>query len=428
VNAPFKVDLPTLHAGQVAAYKMPGRFRAGRCGRRWGKSELAQTIICDEAIRGKSIGYFAPSYKLLSEVFVAVNHILNPLIEVSNKTSGIIRLITQGRADFWSLENKAAGRSRKYHTVIIDEAAFGPDYLLDTWEKAIRPTLLDYRGKAWVFSTPNGEDPDNFFWRVCCDPKYEFNTFHAPTSQNPYIPEDELEAFKRSMNPLVYRQEILAEFIDWRGVAFFTLANLLVNNEPVNYPILCDLVYAVIDTGMKSGKEFDGTAVTYFASSSMLGVGYPLVILDWHIISIDGAMLEVWLPTVFKRLDELASECGAMNRKGSVFIEDKQSGTVLIQQAQQRSLSAHAIEGKLTSLGKDERAMNVSGHVWEGKIKLSAYAYHKEIDYKDQYRNHFIQQVTGFRVGDKEQKNRADDLLDCFTYGVAIGVGNYEGF
>lgn len=428
MNAPFKIDMPELHAGQVEAFKMKGRFRAGRCGRRFGKTELAQTIIEDGTIRGKSVGYFAPSYKLLSEVFVSVRHVLHPLIEVSNQTSGVIRLLTGGRADFWSLENKAAGRSRKYHTVIIDEAAFTPDYMLKTWEGAIRPTLLDYRGNAWVFSTPNGVDTDNFFWRVCNDPKFEFVTFHAPTWKNPYIPPDEIEKLRKSLHPLFFRQEIEAEFIDWRGVAFFSISNLLVDDKPVDYPFLCDLVYAVVDTGMKSGKEHDGTAVTYYASSWLLGVGHPLVILDWEILSIDGAMLEGWLPSVFERLGELSAKCGAMNRKVAVFIEDKGSGTVLIQQAQNAGLPAHPIEGKLTSIGKDERAMNVSGYVWSGKVKISEYAFQKETDYKDQIQNHLIHQVTGFRVGDKDAKDRADDLLDTFTYGVSIGCGNMEGF
>jgi hypothetical protein len=428
MNAPFQIHMPELHAGQVEAFKMPGRFRAGRCGRRFGKTEFAQTIIEDGTIRGKAIGYFAPSYKLLSEVFVSVRHVLHPLIEVSNQTSGVIRLITGGRADFWSLENKAAGRSRKYDTVIIDEAAFTPNYMLKTWEGAIRPTLLDYRGNAWVFSTPNGVDTDNFFWRICNDPKFEFNTFHAPTWKNPYIPADEIEKLRKSLHPLFFRQEIEAEFIDWRGVAFFSIDNFLVNGKPVPYPFLCDFVYAVIDTGMKSGKEHDGTAVTYYASSWLLGVGHPLVILDWDILSIDGAMLEGWLPSVFTRLEELSKKCGAMNRKIAAFIEDKGSGTVLIQQAQNNGLPAQPIEGKLTSIGKDERAMNVSGYVWSHKVKISEEAFYKETDFKDQFQNHFVHQVTGFRVGDKDAKDRADDLLDTFTYGVSIGCGNMEGF
>jgi hypothetical protein len=35
---------------------------------------------------------------------------------------------------------------------------------------------------------------------------------------------------------------------------------------------------------------------------------------------------------------------------------------------------------------------------------------------------------VGFRIGDKEAAKRADDLLDCFVYGVALSLGNAEGF
>jgi len=40
--------------------------------------------------------------------------------------------------------------------------------------------------------------------------------------------------------------------------------------------------------------------------------------------------------------------------------------------------------------------------------------------------NHFLHQVTTFRIGDKEAAKRADDLLDCFTYGVAVGLTDYS--
>jgi Rhodopirellula transposase DDE domain/WD domain, G-beta repeat len=58
-------------------------------------------------------------------------------------------------------------------------------------------------------------------------------------------------------------------------------------------------------------------------------------------------------------------------RKGSVgaFIEDKNSGTILLQQAWRRQLLAHAIDSKLTAMGKDERAISVSGYVHRGLVK-----------------------------------------------------------
>ena len=46
--------------------------------------------------------------------------------------------------------------------------------------------------------------------------------------------------------------------------------------------------------------------------------------------------------------------------------------------------------------------------------------------FKQVTKNHLLGQVMGFRIGDTE--DRHDDLLDAFTYGVAISLGDYEGF
>lgn len=91
----------------------------------------------------------------------------------------------------------------------------------------------------------------------------------------------------------------------WSGVAFFSREKLLVENRPVPYPTICDGVFAVIDTASKTGTDNDGTVVTFFAADRHCG-SVPLLILDWNIVQIEGAILETWLPTVFGRLEELA--------------------------------------------------------------------------------------------------------------------------
>jgi hypothetical protein len=118
------------------------------------------------------------------------------------------------------------------------------------------------------------------------------------------------------------------------------------------------------------------------------------------------------------------------SRSGSlgVWIEDKSSGMVLIQQAVRRNWPASGINSKLTSVGKDERAISVSGYVYRDMVKLARPAYDKVTMYKGVSKNHLVSQVVGFRIGDKEAANRADDLLDCFVYGVALSLGNAEGF
>ena len=458
MNAPFippnkrkrnyEVELPTLHEDQIKAWEfsLQNRFSAIRCGRRWGKTALGMVVGGDRALKRQYIGWFAPSYRLLTETFTDLSVMLKPVVTSQSKPI-LLRLIGGGRIDFWSLENESAGRGRKYHLVIIDEAAFSKANMLDIWRKAIRPTLLDYGGRCIVCSNTNGVDDENFLWQICNQEEHGFKDYHAPTHNNPLLPlrmygetdeewqarrKEELDKLEKENHPLVYRQEYLAEFVDWSGVAFFERDRMLVDNgkgtfKPVEAVIKCDSVFAVIDTAVKTGSDNDGTAVIYFAYNRS-SVGYPLVMLDWDIKQIEGADLEKWLPSVVQHLNVLAKQVNARQGSMGVWIEDKGSGTILIQQAQKRDWLASAIDTKLTSVGKDERAINVSGYVYQGKVKFSKHAYDKTVNYKNVTRNHLMSQVVGFRIGDKDHAKRADDLLDCFCYAISIALGNSHGF
>jgi hypothetical protein len=421
-----QVTLPDLHPDQVKAYDLPYRFKAVRCGRRWGKTVYGTVEACDMAIKGWPVGWFAPEYKFIAEAYRDIDEVLDPLKKSASK-DGVYTLRGGGRIDFWSLENERAGRSRKYKLVVIDEAAFTKPNMIEIWRRSIRPTLLDYRGAALVLSNTNGISPDNFLWQICNQPEHGFKEYHAPTHNNPYLPPEELVNLEKENHPLVYQQEYLAEFVDWRGVAFFSLTKLLVNDLPVPLPKRCDAVFAVVDTATKTGKENDGTAVTYFAVVSH-GTSYKLVILDWDIMQIQGDLLETWLPTVFQQLQALSKECGARMGSLGAHIEDKASGMVLIQQAVRRGWPATAINSKLTSVGKDERAISVSGYVYREMVKMSARAYDKTVTYKGDTRNQFLSQVIGYRVGSPKEAGSEDDLLDTFCYGVAIALGNQAGF
>jgi hypothetical protein len=99
----------------------------------------------------------------------------------------------------------------------------------------------------------------------------------------------------------------------------------------------------------------------------------------------------------------------------------------LLQQALRRGMPAQAIDSKLTAMGKEERAMNASGYVFRGEVKYTDHAFHKTVIYKRSSRNHLMDQVNGFRPGDKDNK-REDDLLDTFCYGIALALGDNKGF
>ena len=204
---------------------------------------------------------------------------------------------------------------------------------------------------------------------------------------------------------------------------FFSLDAMLENGSPVPYPEKIDAVYATLDSAIKTGSKNDGTGITFWGLTR-----FPaprLIVLDWDLIQIEGSLLEAWLPSQFKRCDELAAVCGARFGSQGIHIEDKASGIILIQQGVRRGWNVHAIDGGLTAMGKEERAVSVSGYVHQGQVKISHRAYDKLTTYKEMTRNHFLTQVLGFKIGEKDQ---ADDLFDTFTYGVAIGLGDSEGF
>jgi hypothetical protein len=64
--------------------------------------------------------------------------------------------------------------------------------------------------------------------------------------------------------------------------------------------------------------------------------------------------------------------------------------------------------------------------VHRGWDKYTDRAFEKTLIYNRKYRNTLVDQVESFRVGDRGS-DREDDLLD-FCYGIALALGNSEGF
>lgn len=433
------IPLPKFHPDQRRAFEVwrKNKYVAGRCGRRWGKTDFAKTIAAYYMMKGRNVGWFAPSYKIMTEAYSELHRLLDPLIPHHNgasKTEGVIRTVTGGRTDFWSVENENAGRSRRYHQVVVDEAAFAKANMTDIWEQSIEPTLLDYAnlvygGRCLVVSNTNGIAEDNFFYKICRThkEKFKFAEFHAPTRNNPYMPAARLKELEASKHPLIWQQEYLADFVDFSGQSFFEKEKLLVDGKPVARPYGVEQVFAVIDTAVKEGKQHDATAVSYWAVMPDWFVPYKLVCLDWDLVSIDGAMLEVWIREVYARLEFFAKECKAVYGSAGAYIEDAQSGSILLQQCAARGWPAQALPMELTQAGKDGRAINASSPVWRGDVKFSEEAYEKTTSYRDTERNHMLSQISTFRVGDKDASKRSDDLLDTFTYAVAVTLGDSEG-
>ena len=78
-------------------------------------------------MQGYECAWLAPQHKTWSEVYPEIANMIRPILDTSSKVSAVMRMKNGGRLDFWTLENGIAGRGRRYHRIVIDEAAFTKD-------------------------------------------------------------------------------------------------------------------------------------------------------------------------------------------------------------------------------------------------------------------------------------------------------------
>jgi len=206
------------HAGQLEVHNSDARFKVLSAGRRWGKTRLGVNECLDVAAQGGRAWWVSPSYKT-SEVG------WRPLRQITRKIPGAeIRLVDRvvnfpggGFVAVRSADNPDSLRGEGLDFVVMDECAFMQK---EAWTEAIRPALSDRQGKVLFISTPKGR---NWLWEIYqrgVSGEDGWQSWTFPTSSNPFIAKEEIEAAKRDLPEMIFRQEYLAEFIDDAGGVF----------------------------------------------------------------------------------------------------------------------------------------------------------------------------------------------------------------
>ena len=220
------------HSGQLEVHNSDARFKVLSAGRRWGKTRLGVNECLDAASKGGRAWWVSPSYKT-SEVG------WRPLRQIARKIPNaevrlVDRMVTLPGGGFVavrSADNPDSLRGEGLDYVVMDECAFMQK---EAWTEAIRPALSDRLGKALFISTPKGR---NWFWENYqrgINGEEDWQSWTFPTVNNPYIAASEVEAARRDLPEIIYRQEYLAEFVDDQGGVFRRVqeAAILTPQEP----------------------------------------------------------------------------------------------------------------------------------------------------------------------------------------------------
>ena len=190
------------------------RFKIVTAGRRCGKSRLSAVSLLIEGLNcpeGSSVMYIAPTIgQARTIIWDLLLDLGRQVIKSSHVNNLEITLVNGRKILVRGADNPDSLRGVSLTYVVLDEAAFIKQ---DIWEKVIRASLSDKKGRALFISTPSGR---NWFYDIYklgkeeTDP--EWRSWLFTTEDNETIDPKEVEAAKRTLSSFAFKQEYLASF------------------------------------------------------------------------------------------------------------------------------------------------------------------------------------------------------------------------
>jgi hypothetical protein len=253
-----RLTLSKPHPAQGEIDACDARFLVAVCGRRFGKTCSIPRKRIRAILAGRPGAYFAPNYKMLQEFWRTTKQLLHPITSHVSKQEHRLEFVGGGSYTMWSLDNPDSARGQKYAFADVDEAAMIAS-LEEAWNAVIRPTLTDYEGAAAFWSTPKGLNYFHSLFSRGADPAFsDWQSFQFPTSANPFINPNEIEAARLELPADVFRQEYLAEFIQGEGAVFRNITPNLYSG----YDAPADHAGHMLVAGVDWGAVADFTAIS----------------------------------------------------------------------------------------------------------------------------------------------------------------------
>jgi hypothetical protein len=279
------------------------KYIIGCFGRQAGKSFTAMNLLLKWALEdnGSVSMWVSPVYSQAKKVFTELTQTIagTGLTKSVNKSELTITFINGSVIYFRSGEREDTLRGYTLTYLVIDEAAYIKD---EVWNTVLRPTVLVQGKKVLFISTPKGR---NWFYNLAMrgmsDDYPQYKTFYATSFDTPYITEEELIEAKLSLPETIYKQEILAEFIDDGGEVF---SNLKLNCVLTSYPqLMSDKKYYA---GLDFGRQNDYTVLTILNSEGEMVDFYRERQKSWDIIISEVvAKLRKWKPVCYAEVNSI---------------------------------------------------------------------------------------------------------------------------
>ena len=215
-----------------------------------------------------------PSYKnskiLFNETIKHVKQLKLPIKSI-NKNSFTLELENGSTFGSYTSTNFEAALGSRASLLIFDETQSIPN-VMDMLERILMPMLLDYGtrdngvlfGRCVFLGTPreSGSEFHNLFLRE--KTRRNWKSYNSPSTCNPLLPREYIEAQREILPELVFRNEILAEFVATGTNVFHTYSEELNLYDPEEV----DLTGAQFIVGLDFGYQDSTAAVLVFTTKS----------------------------------------------------------------------------------------------------------------------------------------------------------------
>ena len=208
-----------LHPAQLQIFHSKKRFKVVAAGRRFGKSYLSAWLLLIKAIQSESkdVFYVAPTFQQAKDIMWAMlKELGKDLIAQAHENTAVLTLINGRKIYLKGSDRPDTLRGVGLSFLVLDEYASMKPVV---WEQILRPTLADVKGECVMIGTPAGK---NHFYDIYNDALEDddWDAFQFNSTDNPFLPEEEIEAARKTMSSMSFRQEFEASFETGSGGIF----------------------------------------------------------------------------------------------------------------------------------------------------------------------------------------------------------------
>ncbi len=326
------------------------------------------SVVMEAALNGGQFVWGAPTFDQVRVAWDEVRAAAGGVAQFNQAT--MTCTLPRGKIIFRSLDNPDNARGHTANGVVIDE---GGDVKELAWYEVLRPMLIDTGGWAWVIGTPKGR---NWFWRefLAAKDREDSISWQIPTLgcridpselirephplENGNIPFSELVQIWQTTPEHIFRQEILAEFLEGEGLVFRNILANLTSDPTDAYTHQAHNKTVGVDWG----KLNDYTAISVYCDTCKREVDKDRFNqIDYHIQRRRlKTMVERWKPRL------VLAESNAMGEP--IIDELKREGLPIVGFTTTASSKPPLIENLVLAFERSE-AKWIYDPVWTGELE-----------------------------------------------------------